>query len=259
MNARRLAPLVMLMAAAPLIARQTAPVRSSSIALLRPTFRATADVVPVHVSVRTDRSVVNGLTAADFELHDNGVRQEITAVSADSLAVDVTLVVDTSGSVVRSIGRFKSDVRDIVRQLRKDEQPGHHPRLVTARRSAGHQEARNRIEPLGQIALGDLLRRVELGQRVQLLHHRAVVGVLAEVGGLAEQVLRQPRAQRLALGVVRCQQPEMSQGVVIRGVRHQRGRGRRRRNHGSRRARCTATQAEQHAAGKAAEEKKWDK
>ena len=93
----------------------------------RATFRAVADVVPVHVSVRTDRSFVRGLTASDFELYDNGVRQDIRAVSADSLAVDVTLVVGTSGSVVRSVGRFRSDVRDIVRQLRPDEQV----RLIT--------------------------------------------------------------------------------------------------------------------------------
>ena len=151
MNARRLAPLVMIMAAAPLIAaRQATPVQQP-----RPTFRATADVVPVHVSVRIDRSVVNGLTAADFELHDNGVRQEITAVSADSLAVDVTLVVDTSGSVVRSIGRFKSDVRDIVRQLRKDEQV----RLITfdteLRQVFPMQGTSSRV-PVDELRTGDL-------------------------------------------------------------------------------------------------------
>ena len=121
----------------------------------RPTFRATADVVPVHVSVRVDRSMVAGLTASDFELSDNGVRHTITAVSADSLAVDVTLVVDTSGSVVRSIGRFKSDVRDIVKQLRDDEQV----RLLTfdteLRQVFPMQGASQRV-PVDEIRTGDL-------------------------------------------------------------------------------------------------------
>ena len=121
----------------------------------RPTFRASADVVPVHVSVRVDRSMVSGLTASDFQLYDNGVPQTITAVSADSLAVDVTLVVDTSGSVVRSIGRFKSDVRDIVKQLRRDEQV----RLLTfdteLRQVFPMQGAAQRV-PVDEIRTGNL-------------------------------------------------------------------------------------------------------
>jgi Ca-activated chloride channel homolog len=121
----------------------------------RPTFRASADVVPVHVSVRVDRSMVSGLAASDFQLYDNGVPQTITAVSADSLAVDVTLVVDTSGSVVRSIGRFKSDVRDIVKQLRRDEQV----RLLTfdteLRQVFPMQGASQRV-PVDEIRTGNL-------------------------------------------------------------------------------------------------------
>jgi VWFA-related protein len=121
----------------------------------RPTFRTSTDVVPVHVFVRSERSAVSGLTAADFQLFDNGVRQEITAVSADKLAVDVTLAVDTSGSVVRSLGRFKSDVKDIVKQLRNDEQV----RLITfdsdLREIFPMQNASKRV-PVDEIRLGDM-------------------------------------------------------------------------------------------------------
>ncbi|MFI5177474.1 MAG: VWA domain-containing protein [Vicinamibacterales bacterium] len=88
----------------------------------QPTFRSVSDLVPVQVSVHTARSVVTNLTAADFELTDNGVRQEISAVSADTVSADVTLVVDTSGSVIRSLDRFKSDVRRMADQLRPNEQ-----------------------------------------------------------------------------------------------------------------------------------------
>jgi VWFA-related protein len=88
----------------------------------RPTFRAVTDLVPVQVSVRSARSYVSGLTVKDFELTDNGVPQQIDSVSTDAQATDVTLVVDTSGSVVRSIGRFRSDVKKVADQLRSGEQ-----------------------------------------------------------------------------------------------------------------------------------------
>jgi VWFA-related protein len=88
----------------------------------QPTFRSVSDLVAVQVSVHTARSVVSGLAAADFELTDNGVRQEISAVSADKVSADVTLVVDTSGSVIRSLDRFKSDVRRMADELRQNEQ-----------------------------------------------------------------------------------------------------------------------------------------
>jgi VWFA-related protein len=88
----------------------------------QPTFRAVSDVVAVQVSVHTARAVVKGLSAADFALTDNGVPQEVTAVAADRVSTDVTLVVDTSGSVIRSLDRFKTDVRRMADELRPDEQ-----------------------------------------------------------------------------------------------------------------------------------------
>ncbi len=88
----------------------------------QPTFRAVSDVVAVQVSVHTARSVVSGLSAADFALEDNGVPQQITAVAADRVSADVTIVVDTSGSVIRSLDRFRTDVRRMAAELRPDEQ-----------------------------------------------------------------------------------------------------------------------------------------
>src|SRR5215471_17354195 len=76
----------------------------------RPTFRAFTDVVSVDVSVKNGRVPVGGLTPADFELRDNGVVQAIDAVSIETVPIDVTLIVDLSGSVVPNIKTFKSDV-----------------------------------------------------------------------------------------------------------------------------------------------------
>jgi hypothetical protein len=57
------------------------------------TFRARTDVVVVPVSVMKGREPVTGLTAADFAITDNGVRQTVDSVVSDQVAIDVTLVV----------------------------------------------------------------------------------------------------------------------------------------------------------------------
>lgn len=61
------------------------------------TFRTTTDVVTVDVSVRSDGRAVTGLTAKDFVLLDNGVRQRIDAIEAAEVPIDLTIVVDVSG------------------------------------------------------------------------------------------------------------------------------------------------------------------
>src|SRR5688500_20172103 len=45
------------------------------------TFRSGTDAVTVDVSVRDGARVVTGLRAADFEVLDNGVPQDVAAVS----------------------------------------------------------------------------------------------------------------------------------------------------------------------------------
>lgn len=62
------------------------------------TFRTGAEAVIVDVSVRERGRPVTGLRAEDFVLTDNGVRQRIESVEATAVPIDVTLVVDVSGS-----------------------------------------------------------------------------------------------------------------------------------------------------------------
>ncbi|MGH9309015.1 MAG: VWA domain-containing protein [Vicinamibacterales bacterium] len=93
-----------------------------------PVFRAGADVVSVDVSVRHDRRPVTGLTAADFELLDNGVAQEITEVAYEKLPIDVTLLLDVSASVT---GDVLDELRRALRQVRADLAPGDRLRLLT--------------------------------------------------------------------------------------------------------------------------------
>ena len=93
-----------------------------------PVFRASADVVTVEAAVRRDRRPVTGLTAADFELLDNGVPQQITSLSYEKLPIDVTVVLDVSASVTGSV---LDELRRALRQLRSDLGPQDRLRLLT--------------------------------------------------------------------------------------------------------------------------------
>src|SRR5919112_32731 len=79
----------------------------------QPVFRTGADVVSVDASVQRDRRPLTGLTAADFELLDNGVPQEISDVTYEKLPIDVTLLLDVSASVT---GPILDELRRALRQ-----------------------------------------------------------------------------------------------------------------------------------------------
>lgn len=93
-----------------------------------PVFRAGADVVGVEASVRRDRRAVIGLTAADFEITDNGVPQQIADISYEKLPVDVTVLLDVSASVT---GSALDELRRALKQLRADLTPADRMRLLT--------------------------------------------------------------------------------------------------------------------------------
>ena len=83
-----------------------------------PVFRARTDVVSVDVSVTRAGKPVTGLGASDFVLMDNGVRQKVEALSVETLAIDVSLVVDRSGSTASTLERFKADITRMAGFLR---------------------------------------------------------------------------------------------------------------------------------------------
>jgi len=105
------------MAAAVLIAGVAAVVSIAA----QQTFRATTAIVSVSVSVKRGNAVVANLTATDFMVTDNGVPQSVEAVSIESVPIDVTLFLDTSGSTSGKLDEMRQDVQSILQLLRSGD------------------------------------------------------------------------------------------------------------------------------------------
>ena len=64
-----------------------------------PTFTTSVEAVYVDVFVTRDGQPVAGLTAKDFEVSDNGVRQDVSLVSVEAVPIVAVMVFDVSASV----------------------------------------------------------------------------------------------------------------------------------------------------------------
>jgi Ca-activated chloride channel homolog len=72
----------------------------ASLTAQQPTFRAAVDVVRIDASVMNGGSAVGGLTKNNFAITDNGVAQTIDSVTLDRVPLNLTLVLDTSESLL---------------------------------------------------------------------------------------------------------------------------------------------------------------
>ena len=85
-------------------------------------FRSTADAVRVDVQVRQGGRPVPGLSAADFELRDNKVLQQIEAIAIEDVPVTLFLALDVSSSVKgQMLEQLKTAARAAVGALRDDD------------------------------------------------------------------------------------------------------------------------------------------
>lgn len=83
-----------------------------------PQYRTATTRVGVEVSVLSGNNRVPDLAAADFALTDNGVPQQIEAVMLAEVPVDISLVVDVSGSTFSQIVWYRRDVAAVAAMLR---------------------------------------------------------------------------------------------------------------------------------------------
>ena len=92
-----------------------------------PTFRSRTDLVTVDVAVTRGDAPVTGLQLDDFELTDNGVVQRIELLDGAALPLDLTIVLDTSGSMKNAVADLRRDTETIAAMLH----PGDRLRLMT--------------------------------------------------------------------------------------------------------------------------------
>jgi VWFA-related protein len=76
-----------------------AVVSAASAAAQQPTFSSRLDAVRIDVLVTDNGRLVQGLTAADFEVLDNGIAQQIDLVLFEQLPLNVMLALDLSASL----------------------------------------------------------------------------------------------------------------------------------------------------------------
>jgi hypothetical protein len=85
------------------------------------TFRTGVDVVNVDVSVREGNVPVTGLTRADFVVTDNGVPQTVDVVDLASVPIDVSILIDTSGSMGSEMDAVLAQARGATTLIRPDD------------------------------------------------------------------------------------------------------------------------------------------
>ena len=121
-----------------------------------PQFKSGTAAVRVDALVTDGRRPVRGLTAASFELRDNGVRQTITDVHHETLPLNVICALDVSSSVAgEPLEDLKRGYLALIDALSKEDRAA---LLTFANRIALHSALtgdRTRLQALvGQLATG---------------------------------------------------------------------------------------------------------
>lgn len=83
-----------------------------------PTFRTRTRTVPVYATVTAgDGRLVPDLGRGDFEIYDNGQRQEITVFANDIQPIMVVLMLDRSGSMTENFALVQKAAEEFVNRL----------------------------------------------------------------------------------------------------------------------------------------------
>jgi VWFA-related protein len=79
-------------------------------------------VIDAQVLKRKTGEIINGLNATDFELYEDGIRQQITHFSRDQISLSVILLIDLSGSVNPVLNEIRDGALVALNRLKeKDE------------------------------------------------------------------------------------------------------------------------------------------
>jgi len=84
----------------------------------RQVFRSSASLVALNVTVTEGDKLVTGLSADDFEIYEDGVRQEVRFFESRSVPMDVILLLDTSASMRDRMSVVHEAARGFMKVLR---------------------------------------------------------------------------------------------------------------------------------------------
>jgi VWFA-related protein len=147
-----------------------------------PTFAAAVESVYVDLFVTEGSRSIAGLTAADFELRDNGVRQAVELVAVESLPLLTFLVLDASASVDRE---KLVPLQEAARALLGGLRPGAEAALVTFA-----EEIRLSVPPTGdRTVLGRGVDQISTGGSTALFDALYATTMLASRRGRSLLVL----------------------------------------------------------------------
>jgi Ca-activated chloride channel family protein len=86
-------------------------------------IRVTSSLTLVEATVRDRRGqALDGLTADDFRVYEDGAEQKITHFSRDEIPLAVAMVLDLSGSIEPFLGPLRYASMSSLRALKKDDQ-----------------------------------------------------------------------------------------------------------------------------------------
>jgi VWFA-related protein len=124
--------------AVPVLLSANQPPRQPDQIPSEPVFSSRISVVQVDALVTENNRPVSGLQPSDFEVQDNGVRQEVQLLAGGSVPLNVVLALDTSGSVDGPrLVQLRAAANALLDGLRAEDRAG----LVTFSRNVVHGAA----------------------------------------------------------------------------------------------------------------------
>ncbi|MEO5895330.1 MAG: VWA domain-containing protein [Vicinamibacterales bacterium] len=86
-----------------------------------PVFRSGTSMVALNVSVFDGRKPVSGLSRDDFEVYEDGVRQQVNFFESRSVPMDLILLLDTSSSMIDKMETVHRAARGFMKMLRPED------------------------------------------------------------------------------------------------------------------------------------------
>jgi VWFA-related protein len=88
----------------------------------RPVFKADVEAVNLAVSISDGQRFVTGLSPSDFEVYENGVRQDVAIFSQEHTPISLSILLDSSLSMEPKIEEAREAAVRFVRKLRPQDE-----------------------------------------------------------------------------------------------------------------------------------------